>query len=84
MARIDYRRIAREKAKKEAFEELQEFLKSKKGQKALPKWIELQMFFHDQEKIIKEQEEQIKKYRNFFGTLSSLLPRQSSPSDLIG
>ena len=84
MAQINYREVARQKAMKEAFDELQEFLKTKKGQKALPNWIDLQMYFNEKENVIKKQEDKIKEYRNFFDTLSSLLPRKFSTSDRIG
>lgn len=84
MARIDYRRVAREKGKKEAIAELKEFIKTDKGRKALPNWMGLHDYIFDQENTIVNQLEEIKKYREFFGTLSSLLPRQFSASDRIG
>ena len=84
MARIDYAAIARRKAMDEAYAELQEFLKTKKGQKALPNWVHLQSYFLDQEKKIEDQEQKIKEYRNFFSTLSSLLPKKIGTNTLIG
>jgi hypothetical protein len=83
MATIDYRRIADEKARQEAFDELMEFLETEDGKKALPNWVDLMRYLNDKEVKIKEQDKVIKEYRDFFSTLSSLLPRQFSIHDRL-
>lgn len=84
MARIDYRKIANEKAQEEAYTQFRIFLKTEKGREIFPNWLDLERYLmHEDAKIVK-YETQIKEYRDFFDTLSSLLPRQFSTSDRIG
>lgn len=84
MAQIDYHRIASEKAMAEAYEKMQEFLQSEEGKKIFPEWLDFVRYLNQQEVTIHKQTEEIKKYEDFFSTLSSLLPRQYSIHDVLG
>jgi len=83
MAQIDYAQIANEKAMAEAYEKMQEFLQSKKCKKEFPEWLDFVRYLNKQEVTIHKQAEEIKKYEDFFSTLSSLLPRQYSIHDVL-
>ena len=84
MARIDHRAVANQKAQEEAYVEFRKLLKTDEGRKIFPNWIDLERYLmHEDAKIVK-YETQIKEYREFFNTLSSLLPRKFSTSDRIG
>jgi len=83
MAQINYAQIANEKAMAEAYEKMQEFLQSKKGKKEFPEWLDFVRYLNKQEVAIHKQAEKIKKYEDFFSTLSSLLPRQYSIHDVL-
>jgi len=84
MARIDHAKVAREKAQEEAYVEFRKLLKTDKGKKMFPNWVDLEFYFMREEAKIARYETQIKEYRDFFGTLSSLLPRKFSTSDRLG
>ena len=84
MARIDHAKVAREKAQEEAYVKFRQFLNTDEGRKIIPYWVDLERYFrHEEGKMIK-CETQIKEYRDFFSTLSSLLPRKFSTSDRLG
>ena len=84
MARIDYEKVAREKAQEEAYTEFRKFLKSDEGREIFSHWEDLEYYLMHQEAKMVRYETQIKEYREFFNTLSSFLPRKFSTSDRIG
>jgi hypothetical protein len=66
-----------------AVEAFREFIRSDEGLKTFPEGRDLIRHIDRQGAIIRDQNIEMKKYRDFFGTLSSLLPRQFSASDRI-
>jgi len=88
----DYNAEAERECQKKAYNELIEFLKLKKSLKHLPKKSDAYDYLIsdaydyliNREEELKEKDEKIKKYENFFKTLASFLPRESSIHDLIG
>jgi hypothetical protein len=83
MAQIDYAQIANEKAMVEAYEKMQGFLQSKKGKKEFPEWLDFVRYLNKQEVKIHKQAEEIESYKEFFGKLSSFLPRKFSVHDVL-
>lgn len=83
MAMLDHRRVTHQKALREADEKMTEFLKTSEGRKIFPDWINFVKFQDQQDDKIEQLEEEVKRYQNFFDTLSSLLPRKFTIHDKL-
>ena len=71
------------KARKENFEKFMELSSSMKDG-VINEWYQAHEYIIEMENKIEQQEKEITKYKNFFGTLFSLLPKQSSIHTILG
>jgi hypothetical protein len=62
---------------------LEDFINTPEGKKALPNWVFIIRYINEKDEKLKEANKEIKKYQDFFSTLSSLLPRHFSIQDRI-
>ena len=77
MAVINHEEVARQQRMNEAYSELLNFLETKKGQKYLNR-IDLEDYLREKHEELRIANEKIKKYQEFFKTLSNFLPQKSS------
>ena len=79
MAYFDHAKAAYDNKCKEEYEKLKENLRKSKNEEDEMLWKHIMMLEYEAEKNKKS----IEVYRNFFQTLQSLLPRQSSIHDVL-
>ena len=80
----DHVKAARNKANREKYEELKKFITSSNKKGKLSDWFPAHEHILSMENTIERQNKQIQEYRNFFSSLSLLMPRKSSIHDIIG
>jgi hypothetical protein len=84
MAYYDHQESARILRNEKSYQELKEFIQTLGEDRKMNKFYPAYEHLMDMERHIKKQNEELENYKQFFGLLSSLLPRQFSIHDRIG
>ena len=83
MALYDHQQAELNLQARQSYTKLKEWLRTKEHGEKLNEFFPAVLHIEDMERTIAEQELQLKEYRNFFSSLSMLLPKQPSIHDVI-